>query len=160
MVCVTADTDRLWVYDGAAWQRVGNYSQTGRTWAWVQRTANQSIANGTLTTVTWDTVNSDADSFHSGATFTQLAVPTGLGGVYQVFGTILYGAVVTNTESYLTVNGTDLRMTAGGGNNHTFEAFSTTTLLSAAGTIALRVYQLSGGAVNFTGTLNMLRLAI
>jgi len=74
MMASTADRDIIWLYDGSAWQRVGSYSASGRTGCFVSRAANQSISASTLTTITFDTANTDNDSFHSGATFNQVVV--------------------------------------------------------------------------------------
>lgn len=166
MVCVITGEDRLYVYDGSAWQRCGHYSSSGRTGGQFRRAANQSISASTLTTITWDTTDFDSDSFHSGSTFTTVAIPTGLGGLYAVQLRVLWasaaGANSANTDNFISISGADTPIGgAADGSTTTQGRWASLPLIIAAGTtVGWKVYQGTGGAVNITAAFDIFRLAI
>lgn len=166
MVCVITGEDRLYVYDGSAWQRAGHWSGSGRAGGQFRRASNQSITTATLTAITWDTVDADSDSFHSGSTFTTVAIPTGLGGWYAVQLRVLWdGTAVAGTSStvhYITVSGADTALGSSlDGSSSTQGRWASSTLILAAGaTVGWKVYQASGSSHNITAGFDIVRLAI
>jgi hypothetical protein len=123
----------------------------------LQRAANLSIANNTLTTVTWDTEIVDSDGFFS-APGTTVTVPTGLTGVYGITLQVSWGASVGTAAFFgLTMGGVTYRLPC---INETAFGMTIVGDLTATNTITGSVYQLSGGAVNMTGYLLGYRLGL
>lgn len=158
MMCSTADKDRIWMHNGAAWKRVGHYSSLGRTGFEVARAGSvQAIANSTQTVITFDTATVDQDAWHSGGTFTFLTVPTGLDGVYSI--SVLLGwsvAGITQETIWLSISGTDYMMssTTGPGVASANRIWSASPVpLAAAQQFGIKVFQTSGGANNLNITL-------
>lgn len=158
MVCVVTGEDRLYIYDGAAWQRGPWYSATGRTECRVTRAATQSITVNTPTLITFDTETSDPDGF-IGVPSTTLTVPTGLGGIYAVTAAVNWAsnpgaqgfvAIVGPGQSYI--------FTAGSSASNTFAA-TVTIPLAATNTIQLQVNN-SAGTINVTAALYLFRLGL
>jgi hypothetical protein len=169
---VTAITasDRLEIYDGAAWQRGPHWASGGRTCARLRRAANQSVATATTTDISWDTEDQDTDGFIT-APGTTLTVPANLGGLYLANAIVSYpsdpgsstalwivwtiGGVqwITTTEE-----GSANRATDGGGRY--FVGATGTEYLSAGDTVKVSVRQSSGGSLNATGRFHLTRLAV
>lgn len=119
-----------------------------------RRVANQSLTTATLTAISWDTEDADTDAF-AAVSFSTLTIPTGLGGNYSI------------TAALAGLGGTapTIRVVAGG---FTFDnpgslfsgAASITVVVpvAAAATIVVSGYQNSGGSLNVTGSLFVVRL--
>lgn len=151
------DTDRLLAYSGSTWVRVGNYSSSGRTGFFVSRVATQSIAGGatTYTAISWDTELTDTDGFIA-VTSDTITIPSGLGGVYALTGTVGWASAPgTNSsiEIYNVTNGNIFRQAVGGASQMTSCTVAVTIALAAADQIQLRVSHGGGSAVNVTSLL-------
>lgn len=152
---VRRDQDRVYVDTGSAYVRTGWYSTTGRTGCTLRRAANQSITNATPTNVSWDTEDYDSDGYIA-VTATTVTIPSGLGGLYSVS----YRGSLANFPGArgfmgMTVAGVIYRSVFTG---DTEGHASTIRPLAAADTIVADVYQTSGGALNFTGRLDVYRI--
>lgn len=160
----TTDTDRLMGYVGSTAIRLLPMSSTGRTFALLSRAANQSIPSGTgtFTAISWDTETSDADGFvvaHA-TTGTTLTVPTNLGGIYAMTATVTWASSPgANSSIEFYVNGaTVIRDAIGAGTQMTSSSTSCTYPLNDAQTLQVRVSQGSGGAINVTASLVLVRI--
>lgn len=157
------DTTRLMTYDGAAWQRVSAWSSTGRTGCQVNTSgAHQTIPNTTLTTVTFNTVSVDTDSFHSGATFSLVTVPTGLGGLYAITARALWDGSPGATNFLLVnIGGTDYVLPSSNTTTATNQSGAGLVVpLSPTNTCAVKVYQNSGVGLSGAFYLDLWRMAI
>jgi hypothetical protein len=148
--------DRLYTYDGSAWQRTGIYSSTGRTGCAVSRSSTQAISNGVLSTIVWDTEAFDSDNFQSGGT---IQIPSGLGGVYQLMLRVLWASdpgtavgIVITTGGFDYVVG-PARFLASQLNY----AVTFTLPMVPTSTVLAKVYQASGLSINVTAFLDMYR---
>lgn len=68
----------------------------------------QTISNGALTALTWESENWDTNAYHSTSSNTsRITIPAGLGGLYQVngFASFASGSAVGTRDVYLGVNG-------------------------------------------------------
>ena len=64
------------------------------------KSANQTLANNTLTILTWDSEVFDTDALHaSGATDNRITIPTGKGGKYLFCWNVAYSANATGERS-------------------------------------------------------------
>jgi len=168
------DTDRLLVYDGAAWQRRGWYSSAGRTGTSLRRAANQSITTNTQTQVSFDTEDADTDGFIA-VTGTTITIPAGLGGLYGIAGHLYWASspgtshVVFLSVAPLGVANSSYTVTgATGSNSSGIPAFSSTWQtgvsffgpLAATDTVQLWAYQNSGGSINVTAKLTCYRMGL
>jgi len=117
----------------------------------IRRVAVQSITTATTTAVSFDTEDSDTDAFGA-VPSTTYTVPTGLDGLYAITANVVFAAAAGTTPF--------MRVIAGGVSHD----FAITTAVSdgsgsiivplvATNTIALSVFQNSGGNVNVTATL-------
>jgi hypothetical protein len=132
--------------------------QPGRVWVDLRRAATQNINNATITSIDWDTEDSDTDEFIT-ATSTTLTVPPGLGGLYVIG--------VTGSLSALTTGRSFVQIIAGGKTirsvytgDDTMGVVTPPWPLSDGNTIIAQVFQNSAGARNFTGDLWATRLSI
>jgi hypothetical protein len=154
MTIFETDTDRLLIYSGSAWVRLGCISSTGRTGCVLQRAAAQTISATTVTTILFDSEILDSDGFITAPSGT-ITVPSGLAGVYAVSAALSWSAAGTS-GSYMTI-------TAPAGRawpqefTSTQIGNSTTVGLAAGDTVTLSVYHVVGGTV--TAHLEMYRLA-
>ena len=151
------NTDRLYVYSGSAWVLIGWGTSTARPWVSLTDAA-QSIATASATDITWGTEVADPDGWTSGGSAT-LTVPTGFDGLYLVSysGTWASGTLGTTPGVFLFVNGVN----SAGANGPTFGQVHTVThlvALAATNTLKVQAYQNSGGSVNITSTLTLVRL--
>lgn len=122
------------------------------------RNANQSIPDGVITDVSWDVETSDLDGFIT-ATAVTLTVPTGLGGIWAITARWHWASSINNDQALDIVAAgvayrTGHQLTTIGDNI----SHSITVVLAATDTVKASVFQLSGGAVNGTGQLQMYRV--
>jgi hypothetical protein len=120
----------------------------------LSKSANQSIANGTFTALTFDVEQFDTNTFHDNATNnTRITAPTGKGGYYQVDASIQWPDNTTSVRyAAIYKNGVDYfrkSMSA------TYSSFGRLNIplniampLAAGDYIEVYVYQASGGALN------------
>lgn len=150
------DTDRIYVYV-SAWVLIGWGTSTARPWVSLTDAA-QSIGTGSATDITWGTEVADPDGWTSGGSAT-LTVPTGFDGLYVVSysGSWASASLGTSPGVFIFHNGGNIA----GANGVTFgQVHSVNTVLALAATDTLKVqaYQNSGGSVNITSTLRVVRL--
>jgi hypothetical protein len=159
---VHTDTDRIVLYDGSAWRRIGHYSATGRTGCTLRRAAAQTISTSTTTPVSWDTEDADSDGFIA-VTGSTITIPGALGGLYAVSFTVLAAAdprpmwlsleFSTGSRAFTMIDGSTSKATYDLG-------VSWVGPLAAGDTFTADVRQSSGGNVNVTGRLNCYRLGL
>ncbi len=124
----------------------------GSTFAgcYLQRSTNQTIANATLTSVTWDTETLDTNAYHSTSTNTdRITIPSGKAGKYMVGFTLTYTGSSTGIrvgqirKNGTSVSQTSLQSVSGAGNT----VLSKTHVidLTVGDYIDLQAYQNSGG---------------
>ena len=124
------------------------------------RTAVQSISNNTSTAIAFTAADEwDTDSFHSTTTNnTRVTVPTGLGGIYHIISAASFAADDASKRiAVLKLNGTtellyDSRLAQNGGQCNLFTPLL--TRLAAGDYLEVFVFQLSGAALNVTGSLS------
>jgi hypothetical protein len=129
----------------------------------VSRAANQSISASTLTTITFDTANTDNDSFHSGATFNQVTVPSGLGGIYAINARAVWAATpASSSQVIISTGGFDYESAPPATANSQSNNYSANLIIAvaASASVAVKVYQATAGAVNVTVFMDMWRLMI
>lgn len=119
----------------------------------VQKTTNQGTANGTWTTISWDTtaVQDDLGAFSSGAP-TQITVPSGITKMRA----LVYGVWVSNSSGLrgirLTKGGTPMHYKFWNANLDSPDQMQTRWLTVAAGNVfTVDVIQASGGFLSFAG---------
>jgi hypothetical protein len=125
------------------------------------RTAVQSISNNTSTAIAFNAADEwDTDSFHSTTTNnSRVTVPTGLGGIYHIIGSASFAADDDSKRvAVLKLNGTtellyDSRLSQNGGQCNL--DMPLLTRLSAGDYLEIFVFQLSGAALNVTGSLSV-----
>jgi hypothetical protein len=123
---------------------------------YLTKSADQSIANGTVTALTFDTESFDTSAFHSTVTNTsRITIPAGKAGYYAVYGTATFAAAGSNSRSsLLKKNGTTFQTYIG---NAPSTGASTSLVhnvvmnLVVGDYIEMFAYQSSGGAVNISG---------
>jgi hypothetical protein len=131
----------------------GSWSETPTQYrARAFRTTNQSLANNTVTTITFDAESYDLGGFHSGGTFT---IP--LAGTYVIAGQLKFAAGVgTSRIISALLNGTVIAVgsyvpTAAAGVPTSISCY--TEMICAAGdAVTFQGFQNSGGALNATGS--------
>ena len=149
------DTDVIQCYSGSAWVTKSG-SSTTFSGARVTKSANQSIATATYTTVTFDQEPLDVGGYHDNATNnSRLTIPTGKTGYFLVqwnlhsynVGAMAYkllkngSSIVQFSDSYNWTTGTEVDFT-----NQWLGA------LSAGDYVEIQIYQGSGGARNVYGS--------
>lgn len=146
------DTDRLMRYNGSAW-----VPSSGR-WGTTVTRSGQSVANGVLGTISFDTETQDTDGYIT-VTSTTVTIPSNLGGIYGVTGT-----VVRASGSFGTTTGSFLRIVAGG-TTYDFAPTGTDRItgtlsipLAATNTVTLAINN-GDATVNMTGVLHVMWLA-
>jgi hypothetical protein len=116
------------------------------------KTANQSLANVTLTAVTFDGTDIlDTDSFHNPASNnSRMTIPAGLGGKYLIQATIQFASNTTGgRELQIYKNGaTVLQYVTTDAEGSLTMAISGTYSLVATDYVEIRAYQSSGGALD------------
>jgi hypothetical protein len=119
----------------------------------VYHSANQSIANITVTALALNSERDDTHAFHDTATNnSRLTIPTGLGGRYLIGGTVEFAAAAGGLRIVAIRTGgtTDIareRWVPAGNDTDTMTVV-TLALLNAGNYVELTVYQSSGGALN------------
>lgn len=147
------DSDRTYVYTGSAW-----VPAIGR-WGTTVTRSGQSVNNGALGTISFDTETADTDGYIT-VTSTTVTIPSNLGGIYGVTGT-----VVRASGSFGTTTGSFLRIVAGGttydfGPTGTDRITGTLTIpLAAADTVTLGINN-GDATVNMTGVLHVYHLGL
>lgn len=156
---ITGD-DRLEAYTGSAWDRTAWYSSSGRTGGTWTRSATQSINNASLTAISWDTESSDSDGFCT-PTSSTITIPASLGGLYAVTCNVSRAANNASND-YLEVVCSTLGTFRTGDvmnlANMTGHHVSFVGPLAAAETIQAKAYQSTGGAVTYTGRIDVYRI--
>jgi hypothetical protein len=123
----------------------------------VYKSAAQSIANDTLTTVTWNSEDFDTNDFHSTSTNTgRFTIP--VAGKYLINAMIGWDTTAnTNTKTVtMRKNGADLFKSNGLGSNKDYQSQSLQYIASAAVNdyFEILVYQTSGGSLNILQNAN------
>jgi hypothetical protein len=120
------------------------------------KSAAQSLSNATATFVTFDTEVFDTDGFHSTSTNTsRITIPAGLGGKYQVNGTIVF-ASNSNGARFLNFTKNNSLFLQGQGllPNASFDTPLTASFIieaNAGDYLEMTVYQNSGVTLNAIG---------
>lgn len=162
-----ADTGkyRLNAYDGSAsaWKRISHWRTAGRTGFELSRAANQSVGATSTANVSWDTsVQQYGDTFIT-VTASTITIPSGLGGLYAVTCSTA-GSAAGTASCTLTLTpssgmwGSAAHVLDGGGGSYR-ATVSMTMALAAGDTLAARIYNPTGGALNFIGNIVGYRIA-
>lgn len=120
----------------------------------LSKSATQSIANNTLTSITFDVEDFDDGGLHSTTTNTsRITIPTGGGGTYLLGGQAEFVPNGTGSRTlFITVNGTSTLSTVRDGSPsasvETRLSTSTLAQLVAGDYVEARVTQTSGGSLN------------
>lgn len=140
------------IVDNVKW--LAGESSGGSPRCRVYNSAAFSVANNTLTAVTFDTENYDYGGCHSTSSNTsRLTVPSGGGGLYHIGGCAVFAANATGIrEVRILLNGTTILARSGStslsaSGDHPL-AIETDYRLAAADYVELVVYQTSGGNLN------------
>jgi hypothetical protein len=152
--CYLKDTNVTQYYTGSAWAAVGG-SPTF-VGANATKTANQSLANATLTAVTFEGTDIlDSNSFHNpSSNNTRMTIPTGYDGKYLIQATIEFASNTTGgRELQIYKNGTTvLQYVTTDAEGSLSIAISGTFGLVATDYVEIRAYQSSGGALDIWAT--------
>jgi hypothetical protein len=152
--------DRLYQYDGATWQRIASYSAAGRTGGRWRRVAAQSLPNTFTTAMIWDTEDQDSDGFGAPSNAT-ITIPVGMGGVYAISCQLTSGTTVSlSTRMSMTLNGVQINEDTSQTSNASNLTMSMVRQLAAADTLTASITNTTGGAINFTGVLDVWRLLV
>ncbi len=121
----------------------------------VSRNATQSVNNGTFTTITWDTGDSNDHGIWNAGNPTRLTVPAGEGGLYFGYAKISYAANSNGVRYiYLNKNGAGTNFldnqNANGSGVPTYKSFSFLIPLLAGDYLTMQAYQDSGGSLNIS----------
>lgn len=151
MTIFETDTDRMMIYNGAAWAEIGIIGTSLPRVSATRNTA-QSIANNTGNVlVSWSVENYDVGGMFSATSTTLATIPAGKGGLYLVSVAIEFDTNSTGYRAlYLNRNGsTQTRQTVTAISGNPTRVESTTIMNCAAGdTISIGVFQNSGGNLN------------
>jgi hypothetical protein len=116
----------------------------------VTKSAGQSIANGNITDVTWDTNLYDPLNMHTG-TSQYITIPSGYDGTWLFSANLLWANNSTGQrETYMTAAGANVAYvvqgpsSAGGASQN----LSSVVKMTAGQTVHLAIYQSSGGALS------------
>jgi hypothetical protein len=124
---------------------------------YLSKSANQSIANNTTTSITFNTEQFDTDGFHSTVTNTErITIPVGKAGKYLIIGQLAYASNSTgNRYISLNKNGTidfgRLNVAAFNG-DVTWVIASTVLNLAEGDYVQINADQNSGGSLNALGS--------
>ena len=120
------------------------------------KTANQSIANATITSISFDGTDIvDSDAFHDPSTNnTRMTIPAGKTGFYEITAQLQFEQNASGgREVYFRKNGTtELQVIQSAPSGSTNMTISGIYSLTAADYIEVRAYQSSGGSLNVQGT--------
>lgn len=166
MVIYETDTDKVMVYDGSAWVRVGWSTTAGRTGCTIRKTGNTSVSNVANQTITWTAEDVDTDGFIAVSSST-VTIPANLGGLYSIACSVNFDstglditigvsvlATLSSTKyaysgSVLAANNTP----SGTGTNIKTSGTSMVLPMSAGDTLVFSCTQSSGGARNLTSAI-------
>lgn len=143
---------RIWSHDGIAWSLV-----FGRCGTRLRRVANQSINSAAPTAVSWDTEDEDTDGFIT-TPGTTVTIPSGLGGGFVIDATGVF-ATPPGTRGYIEIVAAGRTFRAPINQNEDTFSVEAIRALAPGDTITVNVYQFTGAAVNWTGTLTILRFS-
>ena len=119
---------------------------------YLQKSANQSINNTTLTTVTWDVETLDSDGFHSNVTNNgRITIPAGKAGKYSVGVSLNWASNSTGLRQILFAkNGTTFSWSQTGAatTGATMVNKNIIVDLAVGDYVEIQAYQTSGGALN------------
>ena len=165
MLIYETDTDRLLVYSGTAWVRVGQGTTSGRTGCTIRKTGNTSVGNVANATITWTAEDVDTDGFIAVSSST-VTIPANLGGLYSVACSVTFdtgGVATTIGVSILAnVSGTNYGYSGSvlAANNTPTQSGNVKTSgmsialpLSAGDTLTFSTIQSSGGSLNLTSAI-------
>jgi len=147
--------DKTYYYTGSAWAAVGSSSPTF-VGANATKTANQSLANVTVTSISFEGTDIvDSNGFHDPATNnSRMTIPTGYAGKYLIQGTLEFASNTTGgREMYIRKNGsTNLQAIQTDAEGSLTMTISGTYDLAVADYVEIRAYQSSGGALDVWAT--------
>ena len=119
---------------------------------YLQKSANQSINNTTLTTVTWDVETLDSDGFHSNVTNnSRITIPSGKAGKYSIGVSLNWASNSTGLRQILFAkNGTTFSWSQNGTatTGATMVNKNIIVDLAVGDYVEIQAYQTSGGALN------------
>ena len=165
-IIAETDTDRVLIYDGASWIRIGSYSASARSGVNLARIAtsqsipSNAVAPYTFTAISWDTETTDTDGYIA-VPSTNITIPAGLGGFYAVTATVSFATSPgTNStiEFYNSTTSGTWRFPIGSAVQIP-SALSLVADVAAGDVCQIRVSQASGASINVTATVQMWRLA-
>jgi len=112
-------------------------------------TTQQTIANNTITVLTWDSEDFDTDAFHSTSSNTgRITIPAGKSGKYLLIGQTEFAANATgDRELYLRKNGSTIKTIYTPATATVFPILSFSAILDLTATdyVEMAVFQTSGG---------------
>jgi hypothetical protein len=157
-------TGRIVWYSGTEWiefSKDGGYRAPG---VMVRRTSGQSIADDTQVKVIWNgTEDRDVGTYHA-ADSTDIVIPTGLGGLYHVDHTTFWDANAAGRRQVLLYRNNAVQpasalrsvpVDTGGAMNMSGSGYF---VLDAGDVLDLRVAQTSGGSLNCTAVMGVIRV--
>jgi hypothetical protein len=162
-IIAETDTDRVLIYDGSSWVRIGSYSASARTGVAIARFyTNQSIPNGTgtFTAISWDLESTDTDGFIT-VSSTDITIPSGLGGLYAVTGTVSWATSpgANSTVEFYNSTTTGAWRFPVGAATQLPNGFSLVADVAAGDVCQLRLSQGTAAAINVVATLQMWRIS-
>jgi len=109
MQCYITDTNRQMFYDGSAWRDTQTQTRSHGVVA-TRASGTVNITDSTTTAVAFTAEDYDTDSYHDNSTNnTRFTVPSGLGGLYYIEGSVKWTAQTGATGGalvFLRLNGT------------------------------------------------------
>jgi hypothetical protein len=153
--CYLKDTNVTQYYTGSAWAAVGGSTPTF-VGANATKTANQSLANVTVTSISFEGTDIlDSNGFHDPSTNnTRMTIPTGYAGKYLIQGTLEFASNTTGgREVYIRKNGsTNLQAIQTDAEGSLTMTISGTFDLAVGDYVEIRAYQSSGGSLDVWAT--------
>ncbi len=143
------DTNSLEYYSGSAWTAVAGGSTPTFVGVALSDANQQTIANNTITVLTWDTEQFDTDAFHSTSSNTgRITIPAGKNGKYLLIGQTTFAANASgDRELYLRKNGSTIKTVYTPATATVFPLLSFSAILDLTATdyVEMAVNQTSGG---------------
>ena len=124
----------------------------------LRRAAVLSIPSTAITDITWDTEDSDAAGFIAVPT-TTLTVPAGHGGIYVINIVLNWASAPGNVSLSGYLNGTANIYLQAANTAGTVTRSTAWFYLNAGDTVKYSAQQLTGSAINMTGSLTMKRIS-
>lgn len=154
-ICYLKDTDKVMYYSGSAWTNVASSTATF-VGANATKTANQSLANVTVTSISFEGTDIvDSNGFHDPVTNnTRMTIPSGYAGKYLIQGTLEFASNTTGgREVYIRKNGsTNLQAIQTDAEGSLTMTIAGTYDLAVGDYVEIRAYQSSGGALDIWAT--------